>query len=225
MIFFDDVAKNYPNNISALDKVNLKIEEGEFVFLVGASGAGKTTMLRLIIAEILPTRGSIYLDDWEVNRLPASKLPYLRRKVGFVFQDFKLLYDRTVAENIAVALEILGRSKEEVDGRVAGVLQIINLPDKGNYFPKQLSLGEQQRVAIGRAIAGETKVLLADEPTGNLDPKNSWEILRIMNKINQKGKTIIMATHNVDVVNSLKKRVVTLSQGKIVKDAKKSKYS
>ena len=225
MIFFDDVAKNYPNNISALDKVNLKIEEGEFVFLVGASGAGKTTMLRLIIAEILPTRGSIYLDDWEVNRLPASKLPYLRRKVGFVFQDFKLLYDRTVAENIAVALEILGRSKEEVDGRVAGVLQIINLPDKGNYFPKQLSLGEQQRVAIGRAIAGETKVLLADEPTGNLDQKNSWEILRIMNKINQKGKTIIMATHNVDVVNSLKKRVVTLSQGKIVKDAKKSKYS
>lgn len=225
MIFFDDVSKKYPSHTTALHNVNLKITDGEFAFLVGPSGVGKTTLLRLIIAEILPSRGSVFVDDWEVNKLPARKLPFLRRKVGFVFQDFKLFYDRTVFENIAVALEILNRPKIDIEKRVDEVLNIVNLPDKGGYFPKQLSLGEQQRVAIGRAIAGETKVLLADEPTGNLDPKNSWEILRIINNINKSGTTVIMATHNVDIVNSLKKRVIALSHGEVVRDEKKSKYS
>lgn len=225
MILFDGVSKKYPRNISALEDINLKIEKSEFVFFVGPSGAGKTTLLKLLIREILPTRGSLFLDEWEINKLPQNKLPFLRRKVGFVFQDFKLLTDRTVAENIAVSLEILGKGRREIEDRIDEVLSIVHLENKLNYFPKQLSYGEQQRVAIGRAIAGESKVVLADEPTGNLDPKTSWEILKILNNINKNGTTVIMATHNVDIVNSLKKRVVVISEGKIIRDEKKGRYS
>lgn len=225
MILFDGVNKKYPNQAVAVENINFKIEDGEFVFLVGHSGAGKTTVLKLIIQEILPTSGSIFLDDWEVNKLSRRQLPFLRRKVGFVFQDFKLLLDRTAAENIAVALEILGRSSKEQVGRVKEILKIVQLEKRANFFPKQLSLGEQQRIAIGRAIAGETKVVLADEPTGNLDPKTSWEILKILQDINKLGTTVVMATHNVDIVNSLKKRVIVLTNGKITKDEKKSRYS
>ncbi len=225
MILFKDISKKFSSQIVALENINLKIEDGEFVFLVGPSGAGKTTLLRLLIAEILPSTGSIFINDWEVNKLPERQLPFLRRKIGFVFQDFKLLTDRTVEENIALTLEILNKSREEINNRVNEVLEIVGLLNKGKYFPKQLSLGEQQRVAIGRAIAGEAKILLADEPTGNLDPKTSWEILKIINSINKTDTTVIMATHNVDIVNSLKKRVVTLSHGKIIKDQKKSRYS
>jgi len=225
MILFDEVTKNYSNSIAALSNINLKINDADFVFLIGSSGAGKTTLLRLIIRELEPSSGSIFIDDWEVNKLPKDKLPYLRRKIGFVFQDFKLLADRTVAENIAVSLEILGRQRREIEERLADVLEMIHLPDKADYFPKQLSYGEQQRVAIGRAIAGGSRILLADEPTGNLDPKTSWEILKIINEINKQGTTIVMATHNVDIVNSMKKRVVILEKGKIVKDSKKSKYT
>lgn len=225
MILFDSVTKTYPSGSIALENVNLKIEDGEFVFFVGHSGAGKTTLLRLLIGEILPTKGSIFIDDWEVNKLRQNQIPYLRRKVGFIFQDFKLLSDRTVGENVAVALDILGKSKKESENRVEEVLEIVHLTDKANYFPKQLSFGEQQRVAIARAIAGETKILLADEPTGNLDPKTSWEILKIINTIHKMGRTVLMATHNADIVNSLKKRVVVLEKAKIVKDEKKSKYA
>lgn len=225
MIFFDEVTKNYSNSVTALSSVSVKISDGEFVFIIGPSGAGKTTMLGMIIREILPTKGSVFVDEWEVNKLSKNKLAYLRRKVGFVFQDFKLLADRTVSENITVSLEILGRSRKEIEDRIIEVLKLIRLEDKGNFFPSQLSFGEQQRVAIGRAIAGETKVLLADEPTGNLDPKTSWEVLKIMNKINKKGTTVVIATHNVDVVNSLKKRVIALKKGEVIKDDKKSKYS
>lgn len=225
MVLFDNVTKTYPSGSIALEHVNLKIEDGEFVFFVGQSGAGKTTLLRLLIGEILPTKGSIFIDDWEVNKLRQNQIPYLRRKVGFIFQDFKLLSDRTVAENVSVALSILGRREKDIDTRVAEVLTIVHLNEKANYFPKQLSLGEQQRVAIARAIAGETKVLLADEPTGNLDPKTSWEILKIINNIHKMGKTVLMATHNVDIVNSLKKRVVVVAKGKIIRDEKKSKYT
>ncbi len=225
MILFDEVTKNYSGSIAALSNINLKIPDGDFVFLIGPSGAGKTTLLRLIIKEIEPSSGSIFVDDWEVNKLPKNKLPYLRRKVGFVFQDFKLLTDRTIAENIAVSLEILGRQKNEIEERLVDVLEMIHLSDKADCFPKQLSYGEQQRVAIGRAIAGGSKILLADEPTGNLDPKTSWEILKIINEINKQGTTIVMATHNVDIVNSLRKRVVILEKGKVIKDSKKSKYS
>lgn len=225
MIFFDEVTKKYPNLVTAVSSVNVKVSDGEFVFIIGPSGAGKTTMLRLIIREILPTEGSIFVDDWEVNKLPKSKIPYLRRKVGFVFQDFKLLSDRTVAENIAVALEILGKGRREIEKRILDVLKLVRLEDRALYFPQQLSFGEQQRVALGRAIAGEAKVLLADEPTGNLDPKTSWEILKIMNNINKEGTTVMMATHNVDIVNSLKKRVIVIERGEIIRDDKKSKYS
>lgn len=225
MIQFDNLTKKYSVKVTALENINLKIETGEFIFLVGKSGAGKTTMLKLISREILPSRGSVFVDDIEVNKLPDGQLPYLRRKVGFVFQDFKLLSDRTVSENIAVALEILGKSRKEIEQRIGEVLEMVNLYDRGNSFPKQLSFGEQQRVAIGRAIAGGARVILADEPTGNLDPTNAWEILKIINNINKDGTTIIMATHNVDIVNSLKKRVVVIENGKIVKDEKKSKYS
>jgi len=225
MILFDNVIKKYSVRVTALEDINLKIETGEFIFLVGQSGAGKTTMLKLISSEIKPSKGSVFVDDIEVNKLPDGQLPYLRRKVGFVFQDFKLLTDRTVTENIAVALEILAKSGKEIEQRIGEVLDMVNLAGKGNSFPKQLSFGEQQRVAIGRAIAGETRVILADEPTGNLDPTNAWEILKIINNINKSGTTIVMATHNVDIVNSLKKRVVVIENGKIVKDEKKSKYS
>ncbi len=224
MILFEGVSKKYPIDNVALDNISFKIGNGEFVFLIGNSGAGKTTILRLLIKDILPTGGSIFLDDWEINRLPSRQLPYLRRKVSLVFQDFKLLVDRTVAENIAVTLEILGKSENEAWERIQNVLKIVKLENKGNYFPGQLSLGEQQRVAIGRAIAGEAKILLADEPTGNLDPKTSWEILKIISDINKMGTTVVMATHNVDIVNSLKKRVIMLKDGKIIKDEKKSRY-
>jgi len=225
MILFDDVSKKYLQSVFALDEINFKVENGEFIFLVGPSGAGKTTILRLITREILPSHGSVFLDDWEINKLPTSKLPYLRRKVGVIFQDFRLLSGRTVAENIAVAQDVLGKSKKETEERIKEILATIQLEGKTNYFPKQLSLGEQQRVAIGRAIAGETKVLLADEPTGNLDPKTSWEVLKILNQINKSGTTVIMATHNVDIVNSLKKRVIKLQSGKIVADEKRGKYA
>ena len=211
--------------MTAVENINFKIEDGEFVFLVGPSGAGKTTILRLINKELTPTSGSIFVNDWEVNKLPKSKIPFLRRKVAFIFQDFKLLPDRTVAENISVALEILGKNQDFINRRVREVISIVHLDSKLNSFPRQLSLGEQQRVAIGRAIAGETKVLLADEPTGNLDPKTSWEILKIINNINKQGTTILMASHNVDIVNSMKKRVIALLEGKIDRDEKKSRYS
>lgn len=225
MILFDNVTKTFPNNTTALDSINLEVKNGEFIFLVGQSGAGKTTLLRLLIKEIVPTHGSIFLDDWEINKLSPGKVSFLRRRVGFIFQDFKLLYDRTVTENITVAAEILGLSSSEVEKRTKRVLKVVHLENRANYFPAQLSYGEQQRVAIGRAVIGDVKVLLADEPTGNLDPKTSWEILKIINSINKQGKAVICATHNVDIVDSLKKRVVVLDKGKIVRDEKKSRYS
>lgn len=224
MVLFDRVSKAYLHGIAALSDVTLKIEDGEFVFLVGPSGAGKTTMLRMINQEILPSSGQIMVDDMEVSKLPAKKLPFLRRKVGFIFQDFKLLSDRTVSENIALGLEILDWKQKDVSARIRQVLDFVKLSNKQNYFPRQLSLGEQQRVSIARAIAGETKILLADEPTGNLDPKTSWEILKILSTINKSGTTIIMATHNADIVNSMKKRVIKLVDGKVVKDEKKGAY-
>lgn len=224
MILLDSVSKKYPGHITALDNINLKISAGEFVFLVGPSGAGKTTILKLLIREILPTSGSVTFDEMKIDNLPVKQIPYLRRKIGFVFQDFKLLSDRTVAENVAVALDILDKSKIATLSRIKEVLNVVHLEGKENFFPKQLSLGEQQRVAIGRAVAGDIQLLLADEPTGNLDPKTSWEILKIINSINKSGITVLMATHNVDIVNSFKKRVVALKDGKIIKDVQKSKY-
>ncbi|MBI4067067.1 cell division ATP-binding protein FtsE [Candidatus Gottesmanbacteria bacterium] len=220
MVRFNNVTKTFPNRKVALSSVDFTISDGEFVFLVGPSGAGKTTVLRLIFHELLPTSGSVFINDIEVNKLKDDQIPFLRRKIGYIFQDFKILHTRTAAENISVTLEILGQKKEVIDKKVKGILETVGLLDKANYFPSQLSLGELQRIAIGRAVIGNADIILADEPTGNLDPKTSWEILKLISNINKMGKTIIMASHNIDMVNSLKKRVIAIVDGKQVKSTK-----
>lgn len=224
MLRFNKISKKFANHW-ALTDITFEIGKGEFVFLVGPSGAGKTTVLRLIIKDILPTHGSIKLNDIDIISLPPSRLPILRRKIGMVFQDFKILFDRTVFENVAVALEILGKHNREIRERVKEVLEQVGLSDKENLFPVQLSAGELQRTAIARAIAPSPNILLADEPTGNLDPKIGWDILDVLGRINRSGTTILMATHNVDIVNSLDKRVIRLKNGKVLKDEKKGRYT
>ncbi|HCM37544.1 MAG: Cell division ATP-binding protein FtsE [Candidatus Gottesmanbacteria bacterium GW2011_GWB1_43_11] len=223
-ISFDQVTKTYGDKTQALTDTSFKVESGEFVFLVGPSGAGKTTILRLLIHDLVPTNGTILLDKLNIATLLKAKIPELRRQVAMVFQDFKVLFDRTVGENVAIALEILGKPPNEITKKVKEVLQLVDLTDKINQFPVQLSAGELQRIAIARSIVGGPKVLLADEPTGNLDPTTSWEILKILREINKLGTTVIMATHNVDIVNSMRKRVISMKKGKIIKDEKSGKY-
>lgn len=223
MISFDHVSKLY-GETHALSDVSVEIKDGEFVFLIGPSGAGKTTFLRLLIREIVPTKGNIYLDDLLINTLPASQVHLLRRKVGTVFQDFKLLTDRTVFENVALALEILGKDTHEIVRDVDKVLALVGLEKKKRLFPQQLSAGELQRISIARTIVGGPKVILADEPTGNLDPETSWEILDVLQEINAIGTTVIMATHNAGIVNDLKKRTITLEHGQLVNDEVRGKY-
>ena len=225
MIRFDHVTKQYPGHVSALSDITVEIADGEFVFLIGPSGAGKTTMLRLLIRDLLPTHGAIHVDDWQVNTLPVPKIHMLRRKIGTIFQDFKLLTDRTVFENVALGLEILGKKDKEISTRVSDVLDLVGLLHKKNSFPLQLSAGEMQRTGIARAIVGGPSILLADEPTGNLDPETSWEILDILNEIHKIGTTIVMATHNATIVNDLKKRTITLEEGKILNDEAHGRYT
>lgn len=224
LVSFSNVSKLYGAHGSGLDDVSFSVEGGEFVFLVGKSGAGKTTLLRLLIRDILPSKGEILLDGIDVTKIPKKKVPQLRQKIGVVFQDFKLLTERTIYENVAITLEIMGKSKDEIDKKVEEVLYLVGLSQKLHFFPSQLSAGELQRAAIARAIIAGPKLLLADEPTGNLDPITSWEILKILKEINKRGTTILMATHNADIVNSMKKRVIVLQKGKIIKDSKKGKY-
>lgn len=225
MIQFEEVTKKYPNGQVALEDINLKIEDGEFVFIVGASGAGKSTMLKLITREILPSSGKILFNDENILLFREKKIPHLRRKIGTVFQDFKLLLNRTVFENVAVPIEVLGKKDGEIEKEVSSVLEKVELLDKAEYFPAQLSGGEVQRTAIARAIVARPQVLLADEPTGDLDPKTALDVVKIMEKINQDDKTIVvMATHNATIVNHFKKRVIVLKKGKIEKDEKESKY-
>ena len=224
LISFDRVSKIYGNQTQALTDISFTVSSGEFVFLVGTSGAGKTTILRLLIHDLVSTSGTILLDTLDVTKLSKSKIPELRRTVGMIFQDFKVLPDRTIGENVAITLEILGKDPREVTKKVKEVLYLVGLGDKSELFPIQLSAGELQRTAIARAIIGGPKVLLADEPTGNLDPTTSWEILKILKEINKLGTTILMATHNADIVNSMKKRVITMKHGKIAKDEKVGKY-
>ncbi len=224
MIRFDQVSKKYSADTAALDDVSVEIPDGEFVFLIGPSGAGKTTMLRLIIRDLLPSAGGIHVDDVQIDKLSPSKVHLLRRKIGTVFQDFKLLSDRTVFENVALGLEILGKHEKEIITRVNDVLELVGLTDKKHSFPSQLSAGEMQRTGIARAIVGGPKILLADEPTGNLDPETSWEILDILSEIHKIGTTIIMATHNAVIVDEMKKRTITMHEGKIVRDEEKGKY-
>lgn len=223
MISFTHVTKLY-GETPALSDVSVTIPDGEFVFLIGPSGAGKTTFLKLLTREAAPTKGDILLDDWKINELPSSGIHLLRRRVGVVFQDFKLLTDRTVFENVALALEILGKNEAGVVRDVDKVLELVGLEGKKNFFPQQLSAGEMQRTSIARTIVGGPKVLLADEPTGNLDPETSWEILDILGEINDIGTTVIMATHNAGIVNDLKKRTITLERGEIMSDEARGRY-
>jgi len=224
MIQFDHVSKEFGPTSKALSDITVEIKDGEFVFLIGKSGSGKSTFLRLILREMLPTAGIVIVDDWDVTKLPQSKIHLLRRKVGMVFQDFKLLVDRTIFENIALGLEILGKNKEETEKGVTEVLELVGLSHKKNSFPLQLSAGELQRVSIARAIVGGPKILLADEPTGNLDPDTSWDIIQILEEIHSLGTTVIVATHNEAFVNNMKKRTITLKNGEIVTDEEKGKY-
>jgi cell division transport system ATP-binding protein len=223
MIRFDHVTKSY-GTAYALSDVTFTIGKGEFVFLIGPSGAGKTTCLRIIIRDILPTKGTVEIDGTNIAHVSVGKTHLLRRKVGTVFQDFKLLFDRTIYENVALALEILGRKDTEIKKDVHDVLELVGLGKKANLFPQQLSAGELQRTSIARAIAGGPSILLADEPTGNLDPQTAEEILQILGEINRMGTTIIMATHNATVVNELKKRTIALDDGKIISDEAKGRY-
>lgn len=224
MIRFNNVTKHFSGHTNALSDITVEIKDGEFVFLIGPSGAGKTTFLRLLIHDIIPTKGTIHVDEWNLSSLPTSQIYLLRRHVGTVFQDFKLLTERTVFENVALGLEILGKKPKEISGRVADVLELVGLADKRHQFPLQLSAGEMQRTGIARAIVGGPGILLADEPTGNLDPQTSWDILDILKEIQKIGTTIIMATHNAGIVNDLKRRTIALEHGRIMSDEEKGHY-
>ncbi|MCL4364320.1 ATP-binding cassette domain-containing protein [Patescibacteria group bacterium] len=223
MIVFDKVSKKYPLGNFALNEVSFEIDDKDFVFLVGPSGAGKTSIIKLIMREFLPTSGSIVIDEEDISSTGFHKVNALRRKIGVVFQDFKILSDKNVFENVAVTCKIQGLSSGETKEKVRATLALVGLKNKEKVFPIQLSAGELQRVAIARAIVGDKKYLVADEPTGNLDPKTAWEIMKIFKKL-EGEKTIIIATHNSDIVNSLKKRVVVLKEGKLIKDSRKGGY-
>lgn len=220
MISFQKVSKKYPNGTHALEDINLEIEDNEFLFLTGVSGAGKSTMLKLLIKDENPTVGQIFVDDWEVTALPKRNIPHLRRRIGTIFQDFKLLPKKTVFENVAFALEILGADNNTVRGETQETLELFGLTEKKDLFPWQLSGGEAQRTAIARAFVLKPEIILADEPTGNLDPKSAWEVLKELTKLNNLGATILMATHNIDYIKNMGHRVVELENGKIVRESK-----
>jgi len=223
MISFQNTTVKYPLGNKALDRVSFDIEENEFVYLVGPSGAGKTTILKLILNEIQPTEGSITIDDMEISSKKFKSVTKLRKNIGIVFQDFKILPEANVFENVAVSMRIKGFSSATINSEVNNALKTTGIQDKKEMFPAQLSAGEIQRVAIARAIVGNRPIILADEPTGNLDPKTTWEIMRIF-KFLEKTKTIIFATHNTDIVNSMKRRVIVVQNGRIKKDMKKGGY-
>ncbi len=218
MIVFNNVSKVYKNGIRALKNIDLEIADGEFVFVVGASGAGKTTMTKLLLCEEKASGGKITIGKFNLTRMPKWRIPKLRRKLGIVFQDFRLLPNMTAAENIAFAMHVIGEKKKVVNSRVANFLKLVGLEDKGNSKPAELSGGEQQRVALARALVNNPDVIIADEPTANVDPYMAIEIMELLLKINQLGKTVIVITHNVNLVNYYKKRVITMKDGQIVSD-------
>lgn len=224
MIQCSSVSKYYPGNVPGLVDITVEIPAGEFVFLIGPSGSGKTTFLRLLIRDLIASSGTITIDAMDIKKIPAAKLYLLRRKVGIVFQDFKLLQDRTVFENVAMVPEILGKKEREVHEGVMNVLELVGLKEKRNLFPQQLSAGEMQRTSIARAIVGGPKILLADEPTGNLDPDTAWGIMEILKEVNGLGTTVIVASHNADIVNKMKKRTLTLAHGHIIRDEAHGRY-
>lgn len=220
MIELKEVTKEYSKGIAALNGVSLKIEQGEFVFIVGDSGSGKSTFIRLLLKELEPTSGSITVMGKELGELKHKAIPYYRRRMGVVFQDFRLLKDRNVYENIAFALRVTETPTRVLKKKVPAALSLVGLAQKYKSYPKELSGGEQQRVAIARAIVNEPAILLADEPTGNLDPANSWEIMKLLDEANKRGTTVIVVTHNHEIVNAMQKRVITMQKGNIVSDTK-----
>ncbi|MEW6662166.1 MAG: cell division ATP-binding protein FtsE [Bacillota bacterium] len=224
MIQMFNVSKAYGDSAYALKDISLSIEKGEFVFLVGPSGAGKSTFLKLLFREELPTRGQIMVSGRSILRLKKSEVCLLRRNMGVVFQDFRLLPDRTAFENVAFAMEVLECSGKEIAQRVPQILQLVGLEGKEKAFPHQLSGGEQQRVAIARAIVNNPRILVADEPTGNLDPETSWQIMQLINDIHKRGTTVVVATHNRQIVNSMRKRVIALENGRLARDERKGGY-
>ena len=224
MIVLDQVSKIYPGNVQALKDVDLKVDKGEFVFVVGQSGSGKTTLFKLLLKELEPTSGNIYINNKNLEQLRHSQVPRFRRGVGVVFQDFRLLKDRNVYENIAFAQRIVGVPAHRIRKNVMTILELVGLREKYRSYPSQLSGGEQQRVAMARALVNNPPLLLADEPTGNLDPKNAWEIMKLLEAVNKRGTTVLVVTHNRNIVERMQKRVVTLSEGQIVADHRKGGY-
>ncbi|OUP49564.1 cell division ATP-binding protein FtsE [Lachnoclostridium sp. An181] len=224
MIEFKDVTKEYSKGVAALNGVNLKIEAGEFVFIVGDSGSGKSTLIKLILKELEPTSGCVIVNGQNLERLKHRHIPKYRRTLGVVFQDFRLLKDRNIYENIAFALRVTETPTRVIKKKVPAALSLVGLAQKYKAFPKELSGGEQQRVAIARAVVNEPLLLLADEPTGNLDPTNSWEIMKLLEEANQRGTTVLVVTHNQEIVNAMKKRVITMKKGVIVSDEEEGGY-
>ncbi len=225
MIYFNNVSKKYSKDSAALENINLTISAGEFVSLVGHSGAGKTTMIKMILAEERPTEGNVFFESTDIHKLSSKELTKLRRRIGVVFQDFKLLPNKNAYENIAFAMEASGKTDEEIKSDVPHVLDLVDLGDKIFNFPHQLSGGERQRLAIARAIINQPELIIADEPTGNLDPINTYEVVQILKKINDLGTTVVLTTHNRGVIESVGRRVITLDKGKITRDDKEGKYS
>lgn len=224
MIYFDQVSKIYSDSSIALDGVSFTIEPNEFVSVVGHSGAGKTTLLKMILAEESPTEGAVYFQSTNIHKLRRNEMNHFRRKIGTIFQDFRLLPNKTAYENISFAMEVAGKTDEEIESDVPHVLELVDLGKKMWSFPHQLSGGEKQRVAIARAIVNHPDIIIADEPTGNLDPINTYEIVQILKKINDLGTTVILTTHNKGVIDALNKRVITIDQGKVVRDDKEGRY-
>jgi cell division transport system ATP-binding protein len=223
MIYFDNVTKKYKEN-SSLEEVTLSIAQGEFVSIVGHSGAGKTTLTKLILAEEAPTSGAVFFESTDIHKLSKNDLMNFRRKVGIVFQDFRLLPNRTAYENIAFAMEATGKKDEDIMEDVPHVLELVDLTNRAFHFPHQLSGGEKQRLAIARAIITQPDLIIADEPTGNLDPANAIEVINILKKINDLGTTVILTTHNKGLVDGIKKRVITLENGRVIRDDKEGRY-
>ena len=225
MINFDNVSKQYKNsNTPALDDINLNIEQGDFVFLVGQSGSGKSSLLRLLLKEEKPTSGTVTVDGINVAKLPNRKVPAFRRTMGIVFQDFRLLPGKTVFDNVAFGMEVIGKSKKEIQQRIPALLDLVGLEEKAHRLPSELSGGEQQRVALARAFVNQPKLLLADEPTGNLDPSTSVGIMKLLDRINRTGTTVVMATHDVAIVDQMRKRIVQMENGKIIRDQERGMY-
>ncbi|MED4028301.1 cell division ATP-binding protein FtsE [Priestia megaterium] len=224
MIEMQNVYKTYPNGVKAINGISIKINQGEFAYIVGPSGAGKSTFIKMMYREEKPSSGNIIVNGANVAKIKDSKVPIFRRHIGVVFQDFKLLPKLTVYENIAFALEVIEQSPEEIKKRVLEVLELVKLKGKMDSFPDELSGGEQQRVSIARSIVNSPKVVIADEPTGNLDPETSWEIMDIFGEINKRGTTILMATHNREIVNTIRKRVIAIENGNVVRDEVRGEY-